>query len=110
MDMFLTIFAGVPTTVFMTVAALALGMLGGIPLVLGRRSKSRLLRIVSRFFIETLRGVPPLVWLFLIFFGFGSSMTWMTALMASIFGLGLISCAYMAEIYRGGLSAISAGQ
>ncbi len=110
MHMFLTIFAGVPTTLLITVASLALGMLGGIPLVLGRRSRFRALRMVSRFLIETLRGIPPLVWLFLIFFGFGSSMTWMTALMASIFGLGLISCAYMAEIYRGGLSAISAGQ
>lgn len=110
MQMFLTIFAGVPTTVLMTVAALALGTLGGIPLVLGRRSRFFIIRFVSRFLIETLRGIPPLVWLFLIFFGFGASMTWMTALMASIFGLGLISCAYMAEIYRGGLSAISIGQ
>ena len=110
MTMFLTILAGVPTTVLITVAALGIGMLGGIPFVLGRRSRFRSVRIVSRLLIEVLRGIPPLIWLFLIFFGFGASMTWMSALMASAFGLGLISCAYMAEIYRGGLSAISAGQ
>lgn len=110
MEMFLAILAGAPMTVFITAAALTIGIIGGIPLVLGRRSRFRAARIVSRFLIEVLRGVPPLVWLFLIFFGFGTSMTWMTALMASIAGLGLIACAYMAEIYRGGLSAISAGQ
>lgn len=110
MDMFWAILAGAPMTVFITAAALAIGVIGGIPLVLGRRSRFRAARMVSRFLIEVLRGVPPLVWLFLIFFGFGTSMTWMTALMASIAGLGLIACAYMAEIYRGGLSAISIGQ
>ena len=46
----------------------------------------------------------------IVFFGIGGSVPSITPLMAAIVSLGVISCAYMAEIYRGGLSAIDRGQ
>lgn len=110
MDIFLTILQGVPMTIGLTVAALAIGAVGGIPLALGRRSEVPAVRFVAVSLIEVLRGIPPIVWLFIIYFGLGTALPQLDPLTSAIAGLGLISCAYMAEIYRGGLSAITRGQ
>ncbi|MDQ0676977.1 polar amino acid transport system permease protein [Arthrobacter pascens] len=110
MDTFLTILQGVPMTIGLTVAALAIGAVGGIPLALGRRSNIPGIRFVAVSLIEVLRGIPPIVWLFIIYFGLGTALPMLDPLTSAIIGLGLISCAYMAEIYRGGLSAITRGQ
>lgn len=110
MDTFLIILQGVPMTIGLTVAALAIGALGGIPLALGRRSNIPGIRFIAVSLIEVLRGIPPIVWLFIIYFGLGTALPMLDPLTSAIVGLGLISCAYMAEIYRGGLSAITRGQ
>lgn len=110
MDIFLTILQGVPMTIGLTVAALTIGALGGIPLALGRRSDIPGIRFLAVSLIEVLRGIPPIVWLFIIYFGFGTALPMLDPLTSAVIGLGLISCAYMAEIYRGGLSAITRGQ
>jgi polar amino acid transport system permease protein len=110
MDTFLTILQGVPMTIGLTLAALAIGALGGIPLALGRRSNIPGVRFIAVSLIEILRGIPPIVWLFIIYFGLGTALPVLDPLTSAIIGLGLISCAYMAEIYRGGLSAITRGQ
>jgi polar amino acid transport system permease protein len=109
-DTFLTILQGVPMTIGLTLAALAIGALGGIPLALGRRSNIPGVRFIAVSLIEILRGIPPIVWLFIIYFGLGTALQMLDPLTSAIIGLGLISCAYMAEIYRGGLSAITRGQ
>jgi polar amino acid transport system permease protein len=105
----LVILRGVPTTLVLTAATFALGALAGIPLVAARTSHHRLLSVPARAAIELFRGIPPIVWLFIIYFGFGDYVA-LDAMTATIIGLGLISCAYMAEIYRGGLASISQGQ
>jgi polar amino acid transport system permease protein len=110
MDTFLIILQGVPMTIGLTLAARAIGALGGIPLALGRRSNLPGVRFISVSLIEILRGIPPIVWLFIIYFGLGTALPTLDPLTSAIIGLGLISCAYMAEIYRGGLSAITRGQ
>ena len=110
MDMFLAVLRGAPFTLLLTVVAFVLGAVGGIPLALARRSKFFPLRWIARSLIELLRGIPPIVWLFFIYFGLGTSFPQINATMAAMVGLGAISCAYMAEIYRGGLLAISNGQ
>lgn len=104
------IIVGVPMTLLLTVLAFAIGAVGGIPLVLARRSRYMLLRGIARTFIEFLRGIPPIVWIFLIYYGIGSGAIEVAPLTAAVAAFGLISCAYMAEIYRGGMSAVPAGQ
>ncbi|WP_308113892.1 amino acid ABC transporter permease [Arthrobacter sp. ISL-30] len=110
MDIFLTVLQGVPMTIGLTVSALAIGAVGGIPLALGRRSQIPALRFLAVSLIEILRGIPPIVWLFIIYFGLGTALPQLDPLTSAIVGLGVISCAYMAEIYRGGLSAVAQGQ
>lgn len=110
MSSFGAVLSGVPSTLELSVGALAVGAVGGIPLVLGRRSRHLAVRSLCRAIIEVVRGIPPLVWLFLIFFGVGASFPQLNPLTAAIIGLGVISSAYLAEIYRSGLSAIHVGQ
>ena len=58
----------------------------------------------------TLRAIPPIVWLFLIFFGIGFGYFQIDPFEAATAGLALITAANMAEIYRGAVTAIHHGQ
>jgi His/Glu/Gln/Arg/opine family amino acid ABC transporter permease subunit len=101
---------GVPMTVLITILAFALGAVLGVPLALARRSPLGPLRWVARFVIDVLRGIPPVVFLFVIYFGLGTGVIKLDALQAAVIGLGLIAAGYLAEIYRGGLLAVHKGQ
>lgn len=104
------ILRGVPMTLLLTGGGLAIGSVGGIPLMIARVSRFWVLRVLARAFIEFFRGIPPIVWMFFIAFGVGGSLFPIDSLAAAIVALGVISSAYMAEIYRGGLLAVHAGQ
>jgi len=110
MELLAVVLSGLPTTLLLTAAAFGIGLVGGVPLALARRSSHRLPRLIARALIELLRGIPPIVWLFFVFFGVGNSVPGNDPINAAIISLGIIACAYMAEIYRGGLSAIERGQ
>jgi polar amino acid transport system permease protein len=106
-----TLAAGIPTTILLTFASLGLGIVLGLPVALLRRSRFWVLRFVSGAFVEVVRGVPPLAWLFIIFFGLPrSGLVAFDPTTSGILAFGLISSAYMAEIYRAGISAVPAGQ
>jgi len=109
LDTLLTILQGVPITLFLTAASFTLGAVAAIPLALARRSSNPLLQLPARAAIELFRGIPPIVWLFIIYFGF-QDFVLLDAMTASVLGLAVITAAYMAEIYRGGLASISQGQ
>ncbi len=104
------ILAGLPTTLALTVLALLIGTVAGVPLMLARRSSAFVLRAPARAAIDLFRAIPPIVWLFLIFFGLAESGVQLTPFNAAVAGLGVISAAYLAEVYRGGLMAIDDGQ
>lgn len=110
LEILLSILRGLPTTLLLTFGALGLGAVGGIPLVLLRRSPWAIARIPARLIIEVLRGIPPIVWLFIIFFGLAPVGIRLSPVTAGILGMGFISAAYLAEIYRGGLAAVNRGQ
>ncbi|MDQ3223669.1 MAG: amino acid ABC transporter permease [Gemmatimonadota bacterium] len=104
------ILAGLPTTVALSALALAIGAVAGVPLMLARRSSLFLLRAPARAVIDLFRAIPPIVWLFIIFFGLAETGLQLTPFNAAVAGLGVISAAYLAEVYRGGLMAIDKGQ
>lgn len=110
LDVLLSLLKGIPATLMVTVGAFVLGAIIAVPLVLMRRSRSFPLRLIARVYIDVFRGIPPVVWLFIIFFGIGSGFLRFTSLQAAILGLGLVSSAYLAEIYRGGFLALPLGQ
>lgn len=67
-QVFRTVAAGIWTTVFVTVVGFALASLIGLGFALMALSGSALLRQISRFYVEIIRGVPIIVLLFWIAF------------------------------------------
>lgn len=107
---FLIILRGLPWTLSLTAVALILGALLGLPIVLARQSRLFVVSLCASVFIAVTRSIPPLVWLFVIFFGLGSGLIRISPFLAATTAFGLIAAANMAEIYRGGLIAINHGQ
>jgi polar amino acid transport system permease protein len=110
LDMFIGVASGITWTLAVTASAFALGAVLGLPLCAMRMSRSTLLRLVALGYIIVFRSVPPLLWVFVFFFGLGSGYVPVSAFQGVVLGLGLITAANMAEIYRGALSAIHFGQ
>jgi polar amino acid transport system permease protein len=102
--------SGLAWTCALTVGSFVLGMILAIPLLSARMSRSFLLQVPALVAIQIIRAVPPILWLFIIFFGLGIGFFPISPFMAALFGLGLIASANMAEIYRGALSAVHSGQ
>ena len=100
--------------------ALVIGLSGivlslplGILLALGRQSNLVLLKVVSVAFIETIRGVPLIVWLLtaqLLLNYFLPPGTTFDLLLRVIIMVTLFASAYIAEVVRGGLAALPRGQ
>lgn len=84
--------------------------MAAVPVAALRRSSIRAARVVAVAYIETLRGIPPIAWLFLLYFGLAQVDIRLSSLTAGVLGLGLIATAYLAEIYRSGLRAVARGQ
>lgn len=109
-EIFYAILTGIPWTLMLTAAALALGVIVGAMLCAMRLWGGFVLRLLATSLILTFRAIPPIVWLFLIFFGFGSSVLSLSSFTSAAVGLGLITGANMAEIFCGAFAAIHPGQ
>lgn len=101
---------GVRFTAILTCGGFLIGAVLAIPVAALRRSHLRPLRMVAIAYVETFRGVPPIAWLFLLYFGLAQVDVRLDSLTAGVLGLGLIATAYLAEIYRAGLRAVPLGQ
>jgi len=85
----------------------------GLLLALGRQSKLPIIKTLSVFYIELIRGVPLITILFMasvilpLFFPEGVDFN---KLVRALIGITLFQAAYVAENIRGGLQAIATGQ
>ena len=123
-----TVMNGLLTTLGLTVVAMGVGTLLGVCLAVSRLSSNPLLRVLAGVYVLFFRGTPALVQLIFWYnlsalmprlslgIPFGPEfVAWQTnalisPLLAAVLGLGLNEAAYMAEIVRGGLMAVDAGQ
>jgi polar amino acid transport system permease protein len=110
LEIFRAIALGIPWTLAVTAAAFALGAVLGMPLCAMRFSRFGIVRALGGALTLVLRAIPPIVWLFFIFFGIGFGYLQISPFEAATAGLGLITAANMAEIYRGAVAAIHHGQ
>ncbi|MCA4131674.1 amino acid ABC transporter permease [Arthrobacter sp. M4] len=123
-----SILRGLMLTIFLTVASMALGTLLGLALAVMRASHVKPVSIAAGLYITLFRGTPVLVQLIfwfnisalypnlrigIPFTDIGTAVD-MNAIMgpitAALVGLTLNQAAYMAEIIRGGFSAVGKGQ
>jgi len=110
MGMLLQLLRGLPWTLALMATAFAVGSVLGLPLMMARVSRLLPLRLAATVLFAIVRSIPPLVWLFIIFFGIGFGLINMSAFTACLIAFGMIAAINMAEIYRGGLIAIHFGQ
>ena len=104
------ILSGVPWTLAVTGLSMLVGIVLGFPLMFARNSRNIILSTLMVMVIALVRGVPPIVWLFIVFFGIGTGLVQIDPFTAAIIVFGVIAATNMAEIYRGGMIAIHAGQ
>jgi polar amino acid transport system permease protein len=104
------ILGGVVTTVWLTLAAIAGGLVLGFGLALARLSKRAWLNRPALLYIWLFRGTPLLVQLIIIYTGLPQAGIKLSVIESALLGLVLNEAAYLAEIIRGGIQAISTGQ
>lgn len=97
---------GVPVTLLLALTAFTIGALLAVPFTAAVRAENRLLRESARLVLDLIRGVPIVVWLFLLYFGVSVGGFRFDALGAAVVGLGVVSAAYLSEVYRGALLGI----
>ena len=106
-------FGGFTLSIVIGVSSIVLSLPLGIMLALGRQSPLLIINKSATIFIEVIRGVPLIVWLFtasllLNYFlppGTNFDLTLRVIIMVTLF-----SAAYIAEVVRGGLAALPKGQ
>ncbi|MEK0100130.1 amino acid ABC transporter permease [Streptomyces sp. A475] len=123
------IFDGLATTLWLTVAAMTLGLVLGTLVAVMRLSDDPVLYGLSSLFVWVFRGTPLLVQI--IFWGYAGALyqhvmvgipftgvtffqadtnTLLTPAVAALLALGLNEAAYASEIVRAGIRSVDAGQ
>lgn len=123
---------GISITIFVTIIGFISATLLGLGLALMALSKSKILRQVSRFYIEVVRGIPMLVLLFYIAFVGAPALAWLidsvtkplqdagyvdvfrtrdiSLLWRAILALMIGYSAFLAEVFRAGILSVDPGQ
>lgn len=101
---------GAWVTVWLTVVSMAIGLVLGLITALMRLSSNPVLRGVARFYTWLWRGTPLLVQLIIIFTGLPQLGLRLNVVQSALIGLGVNEGAYISEIIRAGIQAVSKGQ
>lgn len=124
--------AGVGTTLWVTFVAFILATVLGLLVALARTSNIRVLREIATFYVEIIRGIPILVFLFYIAFvgapALVEGFNWVAApliemgligpatvrgfdfVWRAILALTICYSAFIAEVFRAGIEAVGRGQ
>ena len=100
---------GLKVTLVVTLFAVITGVVLGTIVALMRMSKNRLLNLAARGYTELIRGTPVLVQLLIIYFVVFQDFD-INKTMAAVIAFGINSGAYVSEIIRAGIQAVSKGQ
>ncbi|KAF1307803.1 amino acid ABC transporter permease [Streptococcus sanguinis] len=101
----LFILKGLWLTLQISFISIVLSTIFGTILAVMRNGKNKLLKLIASIYIEFVRNVPNLLWIFTIFLVFQIKST-----PAGIISFTVFTSAALAEIIRGGLNAIDSGQ
>lgn len=86
----------------------------GLIVAFGRMSRIKPVQWVTKLYISVMRGTPLMLQLMVVYYGpyylFGLRISATYRLTAVLIGFAINYAAYFAEIYRGGIESISAGQ
>ncbi len=97
-------------TIKIVVLAIAIGLPMGACLALARRSRLAVLRLAATAFIEVFRNTPFIIQVFLIYYVLPFYGLRLPAEQVGVLALAAFGSAYFAEVIRGGIEAMPAGQ
>ncbi|CAN1605891.1 amino acid ABC transporter permease [Pseudomonas sp. B21-028] len=109
-DVVRNLLTGLQWTLALSLVAFIGGGVIGLLVMVMRIARAPLPRHVARTYIELFQGTPLLMQLFLVFFGVALAGVEISPWMAAAIALTLFTSAYLAEIWRGCVEAISNGQ
>ena len=98
------------STLKYTVAAYTGTLIIASMLALFRTSGARWLEVPAVIFTETLKNLPLLTWLFILYYGLAGLGIVMSTFLAGTLALSTFYGAYMGEIFRAGIAGVDNGQ
>lgn len=105
---------GMITSIEIFVLTLVFSLPLGLLVAFGRMSKIAPVRWLTKIYISIMRGTPLMLQLMVVFFGpyyiFGVRLSSEYRMTAVLIGFAINYAAYFAEIYRGGIESMPAGQ
>ena len=108
-----TFLGGFNLTILLAITGLVLSFPLGLILGLARRSTMPIFRLMATAYIELVRSVPLITWLFfgtVMFILFLPQGVEFDEIVLTVMAIAIFSAAYVAEQIRGGLQSISKGQ
>jgi polar amino acid transport system substrate-binding protein len=99
------LFRAAGITLLLTCLAMALAVIAGCGIAIGRIYAGRWIGGLLTGYVELVRGTPVLLQLFVLYYGLAPVVR-LPAFVAALLGLGLNYAAYESEIYRGALLAV----
>lgn len=103
------ILKGLGVTVRITLISMLLSLVFGMTAMLLGRSGAFTGRAIAALYIQSVRNTPLLIQLYMIYFVIAPVLN-MGAFTSAVLALSLFEGAYMAEIFRAGISAVPKGQ
>lgn len=105
------LWVGLQGTIVIFLVTVSLGLSGGLLVGIARYSRSTLISLPARVFVEVFRNTPVLVQIIWFFFAFPILIgVEVGAFLAAVLGISLNTMAFSAEIYRAGIQSIEPGQ
>lgn len=105
-----SLFNGLLTSIAVAACALAMGLPLGILLGIGMGVKRKIVRIAVTVVVEFGRGIPTLVFLYLVYYGLTNFDITLPSFPAAVLGLGLAAGAYSSDLFRAGFEAVPRGE
>ncbi len=102
--------AGLLMTVELTLVVIVVSLVFALLVALGGMSRFKPLRWMIKAYIETIRGTPLLLQLVYVYYVLPEIGIRLNSFTAGVIALTLNYSAYISEVYRGGIQAISKGQ
>ena len=106
-DILLTLMRGAGYTLLITLSCAATALVVGLGIAIARELGGALRSSALSTIVYVLRGVPMLVLLFVVFFGLPGIGFDVPPLLAMMLSLGLISGAYLSEVFRGAFAEVN---
>ncbi len=105
-----TLFGGLKVSITLTLLSLVIGLPIGLVFSFGVVARNKVFRYISVFFVEVGRGAPALVLLQLMYYGLPNASITLSAMASACLALTWTTAAYSAELIRGGMQGVPAGE